>query len=373
MRYVSKLKDRIIWALVVLVFLASAVNTFAATTSKHSFAVTMDGKKVNFPDEQPFIDKNSRTLVPVRFVSEALGYKVTWDAKNNKVTIVGSKTIVLTINSKNAVVDGKTVKMDSQAVLKNGRTFVPLRFISEGMGCQVSYTYKNYTHYINILTGGSGTGPIGGYDKYGLPITALNYCTTQDEYIKNTPPGMTQWAKTTPLEAKASNTGNYSKDIKADAAVFESKGWYAEAGESVFNAAYSPVGKLNSRGGWSEAFYIHRDSNKDYYFKLNIKYFDSKYINGGVTPDGKTISNSIPMAIRESLLFYLPDNDAEELFRIIAKGTTKGVDTSNIENKPLNFGSENRQVIFNTKGDDLLVIVGYPNKKFVDEWGNTRK
>jgi hypothetical protein len=237
--------------------------------------------------------------------------------------------------NRNASVDGRTVRMDTQAILKNGRTFVPLRFISEGMGCQVQYNYKNLTHHIAILTGGQVVEEPGGYDKYGLPITPLNSATTQDEYIKNTPPGMSQWVKTTPLNAKASNTGDYAKDIKSDAALFESKGWYGDAGDIIFNAAYSPVGKLNDRGGWSEAFYIHRDSSKDFYFEMNIEYTDAKNINGGKTPDGKTIPNSIPMAIREAFIFYLGDNDGEELFRVLFNGFNKNADVSQIENKPL--------------------------------------
>jgi len=357
--------------ILVFFFCSVVVNTRAVPATQNAFVVTLDGKKINFPDEVPFIDSNNRTLVPVRFVSEALGYKVDRDAKNMKVTIQGSKTIVLTINSKNALVNGQTVKMDTQAILKNGRTFVPLRFISEGMGCTVNYTYKNFAHYITILTGGPVVEEQ--YDKYGLPITPLNYCTTQDEYIKNTPPGMTPWAKTTPLNAKASNTGDYAKDIQADAALFESKSWYGDAGNIVFNAAYSPVGKLNDRGGWSEAFYIHRDSSKDYYINLSIKIFDSKNINGGKKPDGKIIPNSIPMAIREALIFYLGEDDGEEAFRIIARGYTKGTETSQIENKPFEFGSNNRQMVINTEVyGPVQIYISHPGDKFINIWGDTK-
>ncbi|MEK3903606.1 stalk domain-containing protein [Paenibacillus sp. FSL R7-0179] len=44
-----------------------------------SVRVVVDGSKISFPDAQPFLDKQNRVQVPVRFVSEALGAKVGWD------------------------------------------------------------------------------------------------------------------------------------------------------------------------------------------------------------------------------------------------------------------------------------------------------
>jgi len=49
--------------------------------------VVVNGTKINFPDAEPFIDENSRTQVPIRFVGEALGANVSWDGNTKKVTI----------------------------------------------------------------------------------------------------------------------------------------------------------------------------------------------------------------------------------------------------------------------------------------------
>jgi len=49
--------------------------------------VVVNGTKINFPDAEPFIDENSRTQVPIRFVGEALGADVSWDGNTKKVTI----------------------------------------------------------------------------------------------------------------------------------------------------------------------------------------------------------------------------------------------------------------------------------------------
>ncbi|MGB9694115.1 MAG: stalk domain-containing protein, partial [Fervidobacterium sp.] len=95
-------------------------------------------------DVAPFIDKTSgRTLVPVRFISEYLGFEVSWDPVSRQVTIKGSnKNIILTIGSKTAYINGTPNEMDVAPTISNSRTFVPLRFISEMMGYNVNWDSK---------------------------------------------------------------------------------------------------------------------------------------------------------------------------------------------------------------------------------------
>ncbi|WP_134704078.1 copper amine oxidase N-terminal domain-containing protein [Ammoniphilus sp. YIM 78166] len=99
---------------------------------------TINGKASTL-DAAPYI-KSGRTFVPIRFISEGLGAKVTWDDKSKTVTITeGTKTIRLTINSTTAVSNGKQVKLDAPAEIRNGRTFVPVRVISEVLGYKVDW------------------------------------------------------------------------------------------------------------------------------------------------------------------------------------------------------------------------------------------
>ncbi|NLC62966.1 MAG: copper amine oxidase, partial [Thermoanaerobacterales bacterium] len=102
--------------------------------------VIVNGKEVVFPDQQPYINKNNRTMVPVRFVSESLGANVGLNNTTKTVTITkDAKNIMLTIGSNTAVVDGKAVNFDTKAEFKNDRNMVPLRFISEVLGADVSW------------------------------------------------------------------------------------------------------------------------------------------------------------------------------------------------------------------------------------------
>ncbi|WP_134703422.1 stalk domain-containing protein [Ammoniphilus sp. YIM 78166] len=92
-------------------------------------------------DVQPFIDiQSKRTMVPVRFISEALGAEVKWDAQTRIVTLEASgKSIRLKIGDHQAWVNEKQEMLDSKAIIRNDRTFVPLRFISETFGAKVDW------------------------------------------------------------------------------------------------------------------------------------------------------------------------------------------------------------------------------------------
>ena len=74
----------------VLFITVSVIMLMAFTTT--SFAqlplrVVVNGDRVNFPDAEPFIDDNGRTQVPVRFVSKTLGAEVGWEGSTKTVTI----------------------------------------------------------------------------------------------------------------------------------------------------------------------------------------------------------------------------------------------------------------------------------------------
>lgn len=89
---------------------------------------------------------NDRTMLPARFVAESLGAKVSWNEEEEIVTISGFHlktgkpiTILITIGSDKATVNGKTVTLDSSAFLQNDRTYTPIRFISEELGAEVEW------------------------------------------------------------------------------------------------------------------------------------------------------------------------------------------------------------------------------------------
>lgn len=88
----------------------------------------------------PPINENGRTLVLVRSILEPLGASFNWDSNAGVVTAVkGSTEVKLKINSKLAIVNGKEVVLEVPAKITKGRTLVPLRFISESLGYKVDW------------------------------------------------------------------------------------------------------------------------------------------------------------------------------------------------------------------------------------------
>ncbi|UMZ72993.1 stalk domain-containing protein [Natranaerofaba carboxydovora] len=76
-----------------LVFLLIIGLSGVVSAESSDIEVLIDGEGVRFEDQEPYIDENNRTLVPLRFISEALGAEVEWDGDNNKVLI--SDTVIV--------------------------------------------------------------------------------------------------------------------------------------------------------------------------------------------------------------------------------------------------------------------------------------
>lgn len=98
--------------------------------------VFVDRAEVNF--DQPPVIEDGRTLAPVRAIFEALGFEVEWEEPTQTVYATkGEDKITLKINDTTAYVNGEAKILDVPARLVNGRTLVPLRFISENAGAEV--------------------------------------------------------------------------------------------------------------------------------------------------------------------------------------------------------------------------------------------
>ena len=112
--------------------------------------VFVDGQEVSF-DIKPYINRENRTMVPVRFVSERLGAAVSWNNAQRIVTVKNnSDDIQMTIGNLTVLLNGANSQMDTAAILKSGRTLVPLRFISEYLGASVNWNSANQT--VNIYS-----------------------------------------------------------------------------------------------------------------------------------------------------------------------------------------------------------------------------
>ncbi|MBR0277980.1 MAG: copper amine oxidase N-terminal domain-containing protein [Clostridia bacterium] len=136
------------------IFSVFLLITIIITMSNAVFAsekidVTVDGLKVIFDVEPQLI--NDRTMVPMRAIFEKLGALIDWDDATSTVTAVKDNTIVkISIGESTAYINNSAYTLDSPAVLVNDRTLVPIRFVSEALGCSVDWINmdKNYNRVL---------------------------------------------------------------------------------------------------------------------------------------------------------------------------------------------------------------------------------
>jgi photosystem II stability/assembly factor-like uncharacterized protein len=118
--------------------------------------MTVNGKFV--PTDVPPVIKNNRTLVPIRFVTEAVGAQVGWDPQERKVTItLNNNKVELYIGKNTAYVNGIPKQIDPNnpkvvPIIIHNRTYVPIRFIMEAFGAQVEW--DGTTRTVTIIYGG---------------------------------------------------------------------------------------------------------------------------------------------------------------------------------------------------------------------------
>ena len=114
--------------------------------AQESVNITINNENVVFEGVAPFIDNNNRTLVPIRFISEELGARVEWDQTSKTVTIMKDNTkALLTVGEKTMIVSGKTKTMDTSPTMKDGRLFVPVKYIGELLNVEVEWLSKENT------------------------------------------------------------------------------------------------------------------------------------------------------------------------------------------------------------------------------------
>ncbi|CAN7742707.1 copper amine oxidase N-terminal domain-containing protein [Paenibacillus sp. LjRoot56] len=102
--------------------------------------VKFNGNLMDFEDEQLPIIKYGVTLIPLRVIFEKLGAKVEWNQDTYTVTATKENTtIVLSVGDSTAIIDGAVVKLEQPSEIVNDKTMIPLRFVSEALGAKVDW------------------------------------------------------------------------------------------------------------------------------------------------------------------------------------------------------------------------------------------
>jgi hypothetical protein len=142
---------------------ASPVSPLVIPKSAVVFARFLVGQDFYYPgpgngakglmDTAPYIDRSSgRVLVPLRYLANALGERIVWDAATQTVTVIGyaapsgdSMTVSMVIGSTALDANGQTQTMDQAPVIRDGRTYLPARYVAEAFGDNVSWDAASQT------------------------------------------------------------------------------------------------------------------------------------------------------------------------------------------------------------------------------------
>ena len=138
--------------------LGDPIATFTVTTGsqiykpgsfKHFILLKLDSPYMSVDGVQKEVDPgrgtapvtiSGRTMVPIRAIVEAMGGTADWDNATNKITLNARGNIVeMWLGKTDIKVNGASKKMDVVPVLKNERTFVPIRFAAENLNCKVDW------------------------------------------------------------------------------------------------------------------------------------------------------------------------------------------------------------------------------------------
>ncbi|MGH7737587.1 MAG: copper amine oxidase N-terminal domain-containing protein [Candidatus Tyrphobacter sp.] len=148
--------------------LASFAGAFlgwpAVAFAQQTPTVSIDGSPMSFSDQPP-VERAGRIYVPMRAIFQRLGAMVVYQNGTINATR-GRRTISLQIGSPTAMIDGQNVTLDSPPFEIAGRTLVPLRFVSQALGAHVGWNESQMTAYIQTTGMGAGSAynPSRGYN-----------------------------------------------------------------------------------------------------------------------------------------------------------------------------------------------------------------
>ncbi|WP_440109702.1 N-acetylmuramoyl-L-alanine amidase [Paenibacillus sp. QZ-Y1] len=138
------------WSAAVFVFLFLCLFPVMANADS-SPSIVLDGVTIKQQSGAPAENMGKTVMVPIRIVSENLGYQVKWEKATQTVRILkGNSSIQMTAGEDAATVNGNVVNLDSPPLIKQGTTLVPLRFVGEGMGLQVGW--DNGTKTVSLFS-----------------------------------------------------------------------------------------------------------------------------------------------------------------------------------------------------------------------------
>jgi inhibitor of cysteine peptidase len=139
------MNKKLFYMLIIFSLLATiilSINMFGASKNSSDVIVAVDGKILELDPGAVIID--SRTLVPLRGVFEHLGATVDWNKETNQVIVKNDNNeVLLEVGNLYVMVNGELKDLDVPSMLVDSRTLVPVRFVTEALGHKVEWDNEN--------------------------------------------------------------------------------------------------------------------------------------------------------------------------------------------------------------------------------------
>lgn len=121
----------------------------APTAGQGVIRVVVNGEELRF--DVPPVEVGGRLLVPLRGIFERLGAAVLWDPASQRITATtATRTVALVVGRRDAAVDGRPIVLDTPPMVIGGRVMVPLRFVGEALGAYVQWQAAARTVLITL-------------------------------------------------------------------------------------------------------------------------------------------------------------------------------------------------------------------------------
>jgi 3D (Asp-Asp-Asp) domain-containing protein len=127
-------------------------SVHAAPPVSNEVKVQVNEELVPFPDVKPYVDTSQALQIPIRAISQEIGYETHWEQADqaSKITLKNSSNILtFTIGESRAILNGKPVPIDSPAQLVNGTTYIPFRDLAETLNIRIQWDASNRIAILN--------------------------------------------------------------------------------------------------------------------------------------------------------------------------------------------------------------------------------
>ncbi|WP_028548619.1 N-acetylmuramoyl-L-alanine amidase family protein [Paenibacillus sp. UNC451MF] len=207
---------RVVTTLISFLLVSLLVFPMMAFAAVPQIQLYLNGKQLAAEVAPRIIKEN--TVVPVRIIAESTGAKVQWDGKNRKVTVDKSgMSIQLFIDKQDALVNNKSVKLETAPAIIDGNTMLPLRFVSEQLGVKVTWDELTRSVFLFQTDGDvkeDVSSPIAGEEGKQEGNTGAAASETSKE--DNTSSGKQPTTPTDKPSVKPSDSNGASTDKPAD-------------------------------------------------------------------------------------------------------------------------------------------------------------